>query len=192
MLKISLMQPSNSRTLKSLKPVLQNPDSTGPDPVYKVFTDSTEKEWVNKTVIQPGRLGEEYTKTFGHYHTHPASELYRVASGEGVLILQKGKPDMVEEVLLVRAKAGDEILIAPEYGHSWSNTGTENLVLLDNWKGGHMLQDYQFVEDHQGMAYYLIDKGDKMEAVKNPTCKNLPDCKWINAKNLQEGIGRLA
>ncbi|MBI4028868.1 MAG: hypothetical protein HY376_00675 [Candidatus Blackburnbacteria bacterium] len=184
------MNLASTRTLESLRPVLQEPEAKGPNPVYKVFNDLDEhlkdQGWINQTIIEPGKIGEEYTKTFGHYHSHPRDERYRVESGEGVLILQKGKPDMVGEVLLVRAKAGDEILITPEYGHSWSNIGDKKLVLVDNWKDGHSPGDYQPIEDYQGMAYYLVDQ-DSPTAIPNPTYKNLPAPQWINAIELQHG-----
>jgi len=180
------VQPKTTRTLKDLAPVLQNPEAVGPSPVYEVFIEPENNEWVNRTVIQPGYLGEEYTKTFGHYHTHPVAELYKVESGEGVLLLQKGTPDIVEEVLLVRAKAGDKILINPEYGHSWSNTGNEELVLLDNWKDGHTPSDYQPIESHAGMSYYIVDQSSKPIPIPNPIYKNLPPPHWINAVELQQ------
>ncbi|MBI2591001.1 MAG: hypothetical protein HYW33_04015 [Candidatus Blackburnbacteria bacterium] len=192
------MELVSTRKLESLKQVLQEPNSSGPNPVYKVFSFKSPSEWANNTVIKPGKLGREYTKTFGHYHTHPLEELYKVESGEGVLLLQKKhigngewNPDIVDEVLLIRAKAGDEILITPEYGHSWSNIGNQELVLLDNWNDGHVPQDYEEIEKHQGMAYYITEENGIATAIPNPTYKDVPVPQWVDALELQQGIGRL-
>lgn len=179
----------STRTFEELREVLKDPDSSGPNPVYTVSTDLDNPSWVNQTEIAPGRLGEEYTKTFGHYHSHPVGELYKVKEGEGVLILQKHKD--VDEVLLIHAKAGDEILITPEYGHSWSNTGTTPLMLLDNWSEGHSQRDYEPIRQHQGMAYYIVERAGEPKVIPNPTYKNLPEPQWIEAKDLQNNLGRL-
>lgn len=190
-----------TRTAKDLNPVLENSPLNNSDVIYMVYTELDEKlqsqGWVNKTVLKPGRLGEQYTKTFGHYHTHPIEELYRVEEGEGILLLQKKHhedgtwtPDLIDEVLLVQAKAGDEILITPEYGHSWSNVGNSPLVLLDNWNDGHTPDDYEQIQNHQGMAYYIVEEDGKPHTIPNPTYKRLPKPIWINAEDLHQDLGR--
>lgn len=173
-----------SRTFDDLKPVLQDPSSAGPDTVYEVHTDLNDPQWVNKTTIQPGKQGSEYTKTFGHYHTtNSETELYRVESGEGILVLQKK-----HEVLLVRAKTGDQILINPEYGHSWSNIGSEPLVLLDNWSFGHSDEDYAFIAKHHGMAYYIVEENGQPKAVANTNYVESPKPTWATPDQLPQGV----
>ena len=182
-----------TRTLEDLKPVLQDQNSQGPSPVYSVEPAKVES-WVNKTTIQPGKIGEEYTKTFGHYHTAKAEpELYRVESGEGILVLQKKHievgewiPEKVDQVLLIRAKAGDQILITPEYGHSWSNVGSSPLVLLDNWAYNHSDEDYAFIAKHRGMAYYLTDNGEAPTPVRNENYVDTPEPIWATSQQLPQ------
>jgi len=183
-----------TRSLEDLKPVLQDPSSQGPSPIYTV-EPANQDEWINKTVIQPGKLGKEYTKTFGHYHTIKSEpELYRVESGEGILILQKKhikegewRPEKVDEVLLVQAKAGDQILITPEYGHSWSNVVPSPLVLLDNWSYEHSNEDYAFIAKHKGMSYYLVEEDGKPTPVKN-TNYEAPQPIWATPEQLPQGV----
>lgn len=170
---------------------LHNLEGTGPDPVYQVFTDLGDHFWVNKTVIAPGRLGDEYTLTFGHYHGVDVDEKYYVASGSGVLQLQKKHlengvwvPEIVDEVLLVKAEVGDEVIIKPEYGHSWSNVGDDELILFDNWSTPHSPSDYEAIEKLHGLAYYLIEENGQIKAVPNPNYKNLPEPRWLNAEEL--------
>lgn len=163
------------RTLDNLKPILRNPSISGSNNiVYEVHTNLGDAQWVNQTTIQSGHLGQEYTKTFGHYHTtNHEPELYRVKSGEGILVLQKKR-----EVLLVHAKTGDQILINPEYGHSWSNIGSEPLVLLDNWSFGHSDEDYAFIAKHHGMAYYIVEENGQPKAVANTNYLESPKPIW--------------
>lgn len=161
--------------------MLKDPVSAGPDPVYEVVEAAA--PWVNKTIIVPGKLGEEFTKTFGHYHPPNAPvETYEVVEGAGVLQLQKGMPGQVEEVILVRAKPGDQIKIPEEYGHSWSNVGSTPLVLLDDWRVGHTPADYELLEKVHGMAYYIVEQDGQPTPVLNPNYKSLPKPVWTPAE----------
>ena len=175
------------RDLAGLRPVLLDPAATGIDPVYQVYTDLGDPRWQNRTEIYSGRIGKEFPKTFGHYHAVADPETYRVVSGTGILVLQKKHSEngivvaeSVEEVLLIRAAAGDELVITPEWGHGWSNINQETLVLLDDWKTGHTAADYQIEEKLHGMAYYLVDEGGPKE-MANPNYKNPPPVKWLTA-----------
>jgi len=170
--------------------VLKNPETFGPDPVYWVFSevDNSDK-WVNMTVISPGKLGQEYPKTFGHYHGDPTPEIYHRVGGEGILVLQKKHfehgiwmPEKVDEVLLVRTLEGDELTITPEYGHSWSNIGVTPLILFDNWKSRHSLSDYEMIKELSGLAYYIIEEYNKPTAVPNPNYVDLPEPIWLTAE----------
>lgn len=175
-----------------MKVVFHDPESSGPDPVYQVFTDLEDHFWINKTVIAAGRLGKEYPKTFGHYHGVAVDEKYYVAAGQGVLQLQKKHlensvwiPEMVDEVLFIKAKPGDEVIIMPEWGHSWSNVGPDELILFDNWSTPHSPTDYENIEKLHGLAYYLIEEDGEIKVVANPNYQNLPEPKWIKATDLK-------
>lgn len=170
---------SFSRTLAEMKEVLKDPEATGPDPVYEVFTDLGDHFWINKTVIAAGRYGKEYPKTFGHYHNQNVDEVYFVADGQGVLELQNRDSS---EVFLVRAKTGDQLIIHPEYGHSWSNIGTKPLVLFDNWATAHSPTDYANIEKLAGMAYYLVEKDGQVDVVADKNYPKMPPALWLTAK----------
>lgn len=184
------MRVSAIRDLAGMKPVLMEPSATGPDPVYWVFNDiSHKKDWVNLTLLASGRLGSEYPKTFGHYHSSPVPEIYHRIHGEGILILQKKHfegetwvPERVDEVLIISAKHGDELTITPEYGHSWSNTGDLPLILYDTWNAGHQSTDYAMIEKLHGLAYYLVESENNPKAVPNPNYTNLPEPTWMTVE----------
>lgn len=181
------------KTLADLRPVLKDPESAGPDPVYFVFMEVSPDKWANITIIQNGKIGEEYPKTFGHYHSTPVNEVYHLVEGEGVLQLMKKHmeddkwiPEMVDKVYLIKAKPGDEIIITPEYGHSWSNTGTMPLISFDDWRSGHQPSDYENVEKLQGLPYYLIEENGEPKAIPNPTYRNLPEPIWTTAEEFKK------
>ena len=176
-----------------MKSVLKDPDASGPDPVYWVFPEVSENEWANITIIVSGNYSGEKPKTFGHYHPDNAvDETYHLIEGKGVLQLQKkhivdGKldPERVDVVYLVRVKPGDEIVIKPEMGHSWSNIGSGHLISFDNWRSGHTQSEYEPIETMQGMAYYLVEEDGEIKAIPNPKYKDLPEPKWVTAEEFK-------
>ena len=181
------MQLALTRTLESLKPTLMDSAAVSPSEVYWVFSQISAQQFTNLTIITPGKIGAEFNKTFGHYHTAQVPETYRVVSGEGVLLLQKKANDerRVNEVLLIRAHAGDEIVIPPEYGHSWSNIGGTPLILFDNWRSGHKPTDYEIIGHLHGMAYYLTGSAENIVPVANSNYLEVPVFRMIEAKNLK-------
>jgi oxalate decarboxylase/phosphoglucose isomerase-like protein (cupin superfamily) len=184
----------SKRKLKKQTEVLKNPKATGPDPVYAVFDKLGMDGWENETVLVNGSYDGEFPKTYGHYHPeHAPPEKYELVSGQGVFLLQKkfydenGKwiPEKVREVLLVKAeKPGTQIVVNPDYGHSWSNVGNEPLVTLDDWTYKHTPGDYIHIERLRGMAYYLVEKNGEVEAIPNSNYKDLPKPKWITSEDL--------
>lgn len=188
-----MMKLSITRDLESLRPVLKDPHSLGPNPVYWVFSGVSEDRWANMTMIVPGRLDTEYPKTFGHYHGVRVNETYHVVCGEGILLMQKKHledekwiPEMVDEVLLVKAKVGDLVVITPEYGHSWSNVGRGPLIFFDNWREEHTPTDYEEIKRLQGLAYYLTEEGGQPKPVPNSNYKNLPAPVWLTAEEFRK------
>lgn len=161
------------RTLEEMRPVLRDPAAAGPDPVYTVFKD-LDNGWINKTELAPGTYNGEFAKTFGHYHADNKDEIYHIESGEGVLILQK--PD---EVLLIKAKAGDEVKIPKVYGHAWVNIGNTPLISYDDHKDPQ--DNYKEIADKHGLAYYLVVEAGQIVAIPNPNYQNLPEPKWTDA-----------
>lgn len=182
------MKLASIRGLVGLRPVLKDPDSSGPDPVYWVFSDISPDKFANITIISPGNFSQEYPKTFGHYHSVLTNETYKVIFGEGVLLLQKKHlengllvPGRVDEVFLIKAQAGDELIITPEYGHSWANTSNEALILADTWREGHTPADYEPIEKTKGLAYYLVENNGSIVPLANNNYHNLPEPKWLTA-----------
>ena len=182
----------STRTLEEMVPVLSDPNlKDGVDlksPIYWVFSNVS-KQWENMTLIAPGEYNGEFPKTFGHYHSSPTTERYKLLSGKGILLMQKRQfidddwqSDRIEKIYIVEFMPGDELDITKEWGHSWSNIGNEPLVTLDNWRDGHTPGDYKPIEDMGGMGYFLVKKGNGAEFIPNAKYKDLPKPEWVTAK----------
>ncbi len=164
------------RMAKDLKPVLFKPEALKEDfPAYYMYRDLYESEEDRKviessclrydiTVIPPAKIGEEYVKTFGHYHPKKGCvsypELYEVLEGEAIYLLQKrGKrDDEIEEVLVVYAEKGDKVVIPPEYGHVTINP-SEKPLKMANWVCRNFSSIYEPFRKLRGACYYYTDKG---------------------------------
>lgn len=139
------------------------------------------------TVIPPRMLGNEFVKTAGHYHplvpgtriTFP--EIYEVLGGEATYILQKPDNEGINDVILVKADAGDKVIIPPGYGHLTINTSNKVLKMA-NWVARDFESIYQPIKEKGGGAYFILDKG----MVKNPRYEHVPEIKHGRPANLKE------
>ena len=178
------------RTQEEMREVLMDPNAVGPDVHYFMMRGGSEKK--NITVWQSGLVGEEYIKTYGHYHVIDFIETYTVLAGEGIILLQKRKQgsdglpidDEVESVKAIFVKAGSVVPIPERDGHlavnigeSWFVTSDDSPVDLRKIKetAWPTHADYSPVKKMQGFAYYVVQKDGKPSFVKNPNYKNTPE-----------------
>lgn len=100
--------------------------------VYRVYdaTDLPKEDGhllFSTTVIEPGRVGDEYFMTKGHFHARAdRAELYYGLSGQGMLLLQtpEGRFETLPMV------AGTAAYVPPYWGHRTVNTGDEPFAFL--------------------------------------------------------------
>lgn len=174
------------RSHENMKDVLMHPEAKGPSVHYHMVRGGLAK--TNITVWEPGTIGGEYIKSYGHYHVGDLDETYKILQGEGYIILQtrklnaKGMPidDEIESFKAVKVKAGDEVYIPSGVGHLAVNTGKVWLVTSDNSPvnfdeknpvsfPGHA--DYAPFKKLHGAAYYVVEKNGKAEFVRNERYK---------------------
>jgi len=167
-----------------------NPEIAGPEVHYYMIRGGKDK--TNITVWECGKVGDEYIKTYGHYHVGDISETYSIIQGTGILLLQKRKvgadgkviDDEIESFTAMKVKAGDKIFIEPEMGHLIVNTGNVWLVTSDDSPvypddvdpvglPGHA--DYKAVQKMGGFAYFVIEKDGSPMLAKNPKYKVVPE-----------------
>ncbi len=139
------------------------------------------------TVIPPGMLGCEFVKTAGHYHpvvpgtdlTFP--EIYEVLSGEAHYVMQKPEGNRIKDVVLVKAKQGDKVIIPPGYGHLTINASNKVLKMA-NWVARDFESVYTPIKDMRGGAYFILENG----VVKNSHYIEVPEIRVLAPTNVQE------
>jgi len=150
------------------------------------------------TVILPGMIGEEYTKTLGHYHPDKSNqkisypEVYEVISGRAFYLLQKPKRTadgfdfgIIEEAILVEVKAGEKAVMPPDFGHITINMDTEPLV-MSNWVCGDFQSDYSEIKNYKGGCYYIVKDENSYKAIKNEKYSQVPELKIMTPKELEQ------
>jgi len=184
------------RTYEKMQEVLMDPKALGPEIQYHMVRGGSEQR--NITIWEPGTIGGEYIKTYGHYHVGKLDETYWIIFGEGIALLQKratdasGNPidDEITEAYAVRVKPGDHIFIPSEWGHLVANisktyfaTADDSPVNFDEANPvsmpGHA--DYEAVKKMQGFCYYVVEENGQPKLVKNPKYKKVPDIQIIEA-----------
>lgn len=104
------------------------------------------------TYIAPGKVGNEYFMTKGHYHKNPESvEYYWGVEGQGMLILM----DRDNNVWAERMFPGSLHYIPADIAHRVANVGESELVFAASWPSdaGH---DYETIAK-DGFARRLVE-----------------------------------
>jgi len=140
--------------------------------MYRDFTRKEDKYLFDQysirfdiTIIPPKSLGKEFNKTAGHFHPdakigHSYPEVYEVMSGKGIYLLQKeSKDEKLIEILIIKAKTGDQILIPPGYGHITINPTKNKLLVMNNLVSSKFNSIYEPIKTKKGAAYFLLKNG---------------------------------
>ena len=118
------------------------------------------------TILYPGKVGNEYFMTKGHFHTILAtSEVYYTLKGKGLMLMENPEGDvLIEELTPSRA-----VYVPRRYAHRMINTSDAELVtfFVFEAEAGH---DYGTIET-KGYRKLVIDSGGKPVTVDNPKWK---------------------
>ena len=116
------------------------------------------------SIVHPGKVGDEYFMTKGHYHTVlETAEVYFTLKGHGYMVMETPEGDCVVEELL----SGKVLYVPPRWAHRSVNVSSdEDLVMFFVYPGnaGH---DYGTIET-QGFRKLVIEKNGKPDIVENP------------------------
>jgi glucose-6-phosphate isomerase len=135
--------------------------------IYEVFaTDLPEENGqvlYCTTIIYPGKIGDEYHMTKGHFHAkRNQGEVYFGLAGEGYLLLQleDGTPSALP------MRAGTITYVPPYWAHRTLNTGSEPFIFFAAWPGdaGH---DYGSIET-MGFPELVVERDGKPTIIANP------------------------
>lgn len=142
--------------------------------MYRYFEGEDKEDLFEKhqleydiTVLSAGKVGTEFIKTAGHYHSYvPGTEItypevYEVIEGEIEYLLQTHPDaDGNVDVIIVTAQVGDKVVVPPNYGHISINKGSDlavssNLQFIDLPASA----NYEVLKTYNGGALYLTDNG---------------------------------
>lgn len=115
------------------------------------------------SVVFPGRVGDEYFMTKGHYHAIlDTAEVYYCLSGRGILLMENPEGDVRAEGL----QPGSAVYVPKRYAHRSVNTGGENLVMFFVFRAdaGHNYGDIE----RKGFRNLVLEKDGKAIVVPNP------------------------
>jgi glucose-6-phosphate isomerase, archaeal len=105
------------------------------------------------TVLQPGKVGDEYFMTHGHFHANlTRAEYYATVSGSGILIRMNAERRTWGE----RMAPGTLHYIHGEHAHRVANTGNVPLVFWACW-GSDAGYDYGAIAE-RGFGARLVER----------------------------------
>jgi len=146
--------------------VFHDPDAwqaISPDtPIYEVeMLASPQGEgelYVGTTHLQPGRVGDEFFMTRGHFHQRrEQGEIYFGLRGTGLLLLQNEQG----EARLEQMSPGSVHIIPGFTAHRLINTGSEILSALAVWPS---LAGHDYAALAHGFALRVIEQDGKIQA----------------------------
>jgi len=115
------------------------------------------------TVLYPGKVGDEYFMTKGHYHAKgDRAEVYYGLQGEGCLLLQTPEGEVNFQVM----KPGVAAYVPPYWGHRTMNVGAVNFVFLAVFPAD-AGYDYKTIAD-EGFASIVVERDGKPAVIANP------------------------
>jgi len=151
------------RKLADMREVLMDLKAEGPENVYVMIRGKP-----NITVLVPGKIGQEFTKTHGHYHKDDRSETYQVLFGEGRMLIQNRD---ASDVQLLEMSVGEEVVVPEGYAHTMINTGKGPLVTSDDCPADAELNvnDYESIKENKGFANYVVEnENGEIQLILNP------------------------
>jgi glucose-6-phosphate isomerase len=116
------------------------------------------------SIVHPGRVGDEYFMTKGHFHTVlDTAEVYYCLKGQGCMVMETPEGEWSVEEL----RPGRVLYVPPRWAHRSVNTGqAEDLVTFFVYPGdaGH---DYGAIEQ-QGFRKLVVEQNGKPTIIDNP------------------------
>jgi len=115
------------------------------------------------SIVHPGRVGDEYFMTKGHFHSVLATaEVYHCLKGEGFMVMETPEGEWAVEPL----RPGSVLYVPPCWAHRSINTGTSDLVTLFAYPG-HAGHDYGTIE-RQGFRKLVVARDGRPAIIDNP------------------------
>lgn len=157
----------STRRVSDMLEVLMDPKKAGPDgAAYYMFRDVHTHGTLRYdiTLIPPRMFGDEFVKTYGHFHPEAKAglsypELYQVLHGKAVFIMQSPRKDGSFDCIISRCKEGDTIFVPPNYGHVMVNPDPGSKLVSSNIVSSSFSSEYDEYKANRGAAYYFTRDG---------------------------------
>ncbi len=117
--------------------------------------------------IKPGRIGDEYYMTKGHFHTVlDTAEIYYCLSGHGGMMMEtpEGKVEWRE------MKKGDAVYVPGRWAHRSINISDSEPFVMFFAFPGHAGHDYGTIAE-KGFRKLLVERVGKPTLIDNPRWK---------------------
>lgn len=138
------------------------------DPLLYEFYDLGVKESdgslaFGTSIVYPGKVGDEFYMTKGHYHTiRDTAEVYYCIGGKGYMLMENEAGDWIAEPFT----PGKAVYVPGGYAHRSINTGTEPLITFYVFRSdaGH---DYGSIET-KGFRKIVVERDGAPAIIDNP------------------------
>ncbi|WP_020618064.1 glucose-6-phosphate isomerase [Paenibacillus daejeonensis] len=115
------------------------------------------------SIVYPGKVGNEYYMTKGHFHTIlDTAEVYYCIGGQGLMLMESPEGDWAAEPFT----PGRAVYVPGRYAHRSINTGHEPLITFYTFRAdaGH---DYGTIES-KGFRNIVIERDGQPAIITNP------------------------
>jgi len=167
------------RRLDDIRKSLRDPNADGPDIVYAIAMDvgkEVHKEILAEKMLlfgvmtyAKGRLGDELIRSQGHIHKISShsnwapAEIYEVWEGEAIIYMQETAKDNPGKCYAVYAKAGDVVIVPPNWAHATISANPNVALTFGAWCDREYGFEYEEVRAHKGLAWYPLLDGDDIK-----------------------------
>jgi len=161
---------SEIRRLDDIRASLPNPKAAGPENLYGIVMDvhrAQDKDALlarnllfGAVVYTGGKIGDGPVRSQGHKHAVSPScgrstpEVYEIWEGEAIVYMQHFAGCDAGKCMAVHAKAGDVVVVPPEWVHQAINASADKPMSFGAWCVRDYGFDYEKVRAMGGMAFY--------------------------------------
>jgi len=116
------------------------------------------------SVVHPGKVGDEYFMTKGHYHAVlDTAEVYYCLQGRGMMVMETPQGEWAVEEL----RPGRGLYVPPRWAHRSVNTDPRADLVTFFVYPGHAGHDYGTIEQ-QGFRKLVVERDGRPQVVDNP------------------------
>jgi glucose-6-phosphate isomerase len=171
---LSKSRPSIQRRLSNMKAIFHDRDAVAKtaesgDPLIYEFYDmgvpeSSGDVAYGTSITYPGKVGDEYHMTKGHFHTVlDTAEVYYCLRGHGLMMMESPEGEIEVQEL----RPGQAVYVPGRYAHRSINISPGEPLVTFFAFPGHAGHDYGSIES-KGFRKLVVERDGKPTLVDNP------------------------